>query len=197
MSEESKTPDGDYVMMGGGTLTPGGSGASKVQIDFVDDPNLSQEDKDHRLAIALQQQENAAVYDAHKKKHEQAVAANTHRTARSGTYTKLAAVRQKDHGMLMVPPEYTTQNAYVKSSSSDYIAHQEKSESMKGATPQQIADYQLAKELQKVEQVGAGTAREMSKIVKEEEQDDDAQANRTERSNYHINQKGIRNPFKK
>merc|ERR1712194_847639 len=149
----------------------------------LDDPNLSQEDKDHRLAIALQQEENAAVQEEHRKKHQQAVAASTNRTARSGTFTKLAAVRSKDHGMLSVPADYTTPNAYVKDSS-DYIAHQ-------------AADYRLAKELQKVEQVGAGTAREMSKIVSEGEKETDSQAHRTERSNYHINQKGVRNPFKK
>lgn len=192
MSEESKTPDGDYVMMSGGIVNTGGNG-QKMNLD---DPNLSQEDKDHRLAIALQQEENAAVYDARKKAHEQAVSANTNRTARSGTFTKLAAVRQKDHGMLSVPADYTTPNAYVKDSS-DYMAHQDKSESMVGATPQQAADYQLAKELQKVEQVGAGTAREMSKIVSQEETEAESQASRTERSNYHINQKGIRLPFKK
>jgi len=191
MSEESKTPDGDYVMMG----STAAGGTAKMSMG-LDDPNLSQEDKDHRLAIALQQEENAAVQEEHRKKHQQAVAASTNRTARSGTFTKLAAVRSKDHGMLSVPADYTTPNAYVKGSS-DYIAHQEKSESMTGATPQQAADYQLAKELQKVEQVGAGTAREMSKIVSEGEKETDSQAHRTERSNYHINQKGVRNPFKK
>lgn len=160
----------------------------------LDDPNLSQEDKDHRLAIALQQQENAAVYDARKKKHDQSVAASSNRTARSGTFTKLAAVRQKDHGMLSVPADYTTPNAYVKDSG-DYLPHQENNESMAGATPQQTADFQLAKELQKVEQVGAGTAREMSKIVTEESAEAKAQAHRVERSNYHINQNGL--PFKK
>lgn len=191
MSEESKTPDGDYVMMGSGAAAAGNT--AKVAMG-LDDPNLSQEDKDHRLAIALQQEENAAVYDAHKKKHEQAVAASTNRTARSGTFTKLAAVRQKDHGMLSVPADYTTPNAYVKDSG-DYLAHQDKSESMAGATPQQTADYQLAKELQKVEQVGAGTAREMSKIVTEESVEADAQSHRVGRSTYHINQKGLRKPF--
>lgn len=189
MSEESKTPDGDYVMMGSGAAS---GGAPKVSLG-LDDPNLSQEDKDHRLAIALQQEENAAVYDAHKKKHEQNVKANTNRTARSGTFTKLAAVRQKDHGMLSVPADYTTPNAYVKESG-DYLAHVDKSEGLVGATPQQTADYQLAKELQKVEQVGAGTAREMSKIVGEEAAESEAQAHRVERSNYHINQKGLRFP---
>ena len=145
------------------------------------------------MAIALQQEENAAAYDAHKKKHEQNVKANVNRTARSGTFTKLAAVRDKDHGMLSVPAEYTTDNAYVKGDN-DYVAHTgEKADiDLTGATPQQIADYQLAKELQKVEQVGAGTAREMSKIVTEDKNEDEAQAHRTERSNFHINQKGFR-----
>ena len=191
MSEESKTPDGDYVMMGTGAAAPGGG--PKVNLG-LDDPNLSQEDKDHRLAIALQQEENAAVYEARKKKQEEAAAASVNRTARSGTFTKLAAVRQKDHGMLSVPADYTTPNAYVKESG-DYLPHTDKSDNLAGATPQQAADYQLAKELQKVEQVGAGTAREMGKIVKEENAEAQAQAHRVERSNYHINQKGLRNPF--
>lgn len=190
MSEETKTPEGDYVMMGGGATAPGGT---TLKMPGMDDPNLSQEDKDHRLAIALQQEENAAAYDAHKKKHEQNVKANVNRTARSCAFTKLAAVRDKDHGMLSVPAEYTTDNAYVKGDN-DYVGLTgEKAEmDLTGATPQQIADYQLAKELQKVEQVGAGTAREMSKIVQEEVSDDTAQAHRTERSNFHINQKGFR-----
>lgn len=190
MSEETKTPEGDYVMMGNGAPAPGGT---TLKVPGLDDPNLSQEDKDHRLAIAFQQQENAAAYDAHKKKHEKFVAANSNRTARSGTFTRLAAVRDKDHGMLSVPSEYTTDNAYVKGDN-DYVAHAgEKEEiNLAGATPEQVADYQLAKELQKVEQVGAGTAREMSKIVTEEVTDETAQAHRTERSNFHINQKGLR-----
>lgn len=187
MSEESKTPEGDYVIMGSGGVAPGGT---TLKMPDMDDPNLSQEDKDHRLAIALQQQENTAAYDTHKKKHEQYVAASTNRTARSGTFTKLAAVRDKDHGMLMVPPEFTTENAYVKGDS-DYLPQKDHSESLAGMTPEQIADYQLAKELQKVEQVGAGTAREMSKIVTEESDESEAQAHRTERSNFHINQKGF------
>ena len=191
MSEESKTPDGDYVMMGSGAAAP--AGGPKVNLG-LDDPNLSQEDKDHRLAIALQQEENAAVYEARKKKHDQAVAASANRTARSGTFTKLAAVRQKDHGMLSVPADYTTPNAYVKEGT-DYLAHTEKGEGLTGATPQQTADYQLAKELQKVEQVGAGTAREMGKIVSEQAAEAEAQAHRVERSNYHINQKGLRKSF--
>ncbi len=188
MSEETKTPEGEYVLMG--NLAPGGT---TLKIPGLDDPNLSQEDKDHRLAIALQQEENAAAYDVHKKKHEQYVAASTNRTARSGTFTRLAAVRDKDHGMLSVPADYTTENAYVKGDN-DYVAHIGEKEEMNlaGATPQQIADYQLAKELQKVEQAGAGTAREMSKIVTEESEESEAQNLRTGRSNFHLNQKGFR-----
>ena len=46
---------------------------SKATIPSVltnDDPTLSQEDRDLCLAIALQQQENATIYDSHKKGHE-------------------------------------------------------------------------------------------------------------------------------
>jgi len=53
-------------------------------------------------------------------------------------------------------------------------------------------DYQLAEELQKMEQVGAGTAREITKIVDQETAEADAQAHRVERSSYGINQKGLR-----
>jgi hypothetical protein len=180
MSEESKTAEGDFVMM------KAASGNSAVKMPAgLDDPNLSQEDRDHRLAIALQQQENVAAFDVHKKKHDDAVAATSNRTARSGTFTKLAAVRQKDQGMLSVPADYTTENAFVKSDGT-YMPPNNDEEMLKGATPQQIADFKLAKELQKVEQVGAGTAREMGKIVTEEVDEAEAQAHRTERSNYHL-----------
>jgi hypothetical protein len=179
MSEETKTADGDYVMMGG-------ESAGGVKLPGLDDPNLSQEDRDHRMAISLQQQENAAAYDSHKNKHDQLVKANTNRTARSGTFTRLAAVRDKDQGMLSVPADYTTENAYVKSSG-EYLPPIGKTdeEILRGATPQQIADFKVAKELQKVEQVGAGTAREMSKIESGDKGEEDAQIHRTGYSNYH------------
>ena len=113
MSEESKTADGDYVMMGSG------SAVKKPGIN-VDDPNLSQEEKDHRLAIALQQQENVAAYSEHKKKHDANIKADQNRTARSGTFTRLAAVRDKDSGMLSVPAEYSSDHAYKKADG-DYL----------------------------------------------------------------------------
>lgn len=188
MSEESKTAEGDFVMMGSGSVVPG-----RGTVDLgLDDPNLSQEEKDHRLAISMQQQENAAAYNEHKKKHDQTKQAQVHRTARSGTYTKLAAVRDKDHGMLSVPSAYTSDNAYQKDgdyvspSGGEYVAAPPKN-----ATPQEVADYKVATEMQKFEQIDAGTTRTMNKIVNEEAQEEEAQANRTERSNFHINQKGL------
>ena len=157
MSEESKSPEGDYVML----EVDAASMPAGTKIPGLDDPGLSQEDRDHRLAIALQQQENAAAQEAQTK--SKAVAAS--RTARSSTFTRLAKVRSKDHGMLTVPAEYTTENAY-KASGGGYLAPTDGGEAtMRGATPQQVADYQLAKELQKVEQAGAGTAREASNIA--------------------------------
>jgi hypothetical protein len=186
MSEESKTAEGDYVMMGGGRGVVPGSGTIKTNLG-LDDPNLSLEEKDHRLAVALQQQENAAAYDDHKKKHDAQVQATVHRTARSGTFTKLAAVRTKDHGMLSVPSEYSSEHAYKSEhSSATGFTHPPP-----GADPQLIADFKLAADLQKLEQVDAGTVRTMQTIVAEEANEEEAQAHRTERSNYHINQKGL------
>lgn len=191
MSEESKTPDGDYVMMGSGTVVPGRGNGLPFNID---DPSLTQEEKDHRLAIALQKQENAAAYQEHKKKHDAYVQSHQFRTVRSGTFTKLAAVRDKDHGMLSVPAAYSSDHAYKRATDNHspsttngdgYVAP------APGARPQEIADFKLAAEMQKVEQIDAGTVRTMEKIVKEEVEEDLAQAHRTERSNFHINQKGL------
>ena len=189
MSEESKTPDTDYVHMGAGGV-PGGSGF-KMPEGF-DDPNLSQEDRDMRLALALQQQENAAAYDAHKKKHDAAVAANASRTTRSNVHTRLANVRGKDGGTLSVPKEYTTENAYVAGGDGEYLSPGVCAPPA-GASAQEIADFHMAASLQKVEQLTAGIGGTAEKIMKEEVEDTTAQAHRTEHSNYHINQKGL--PF--
>lgn len=188
MSEESKT-DTDYVHMGAGGA-PGGSGFKLP--DGLDDPNLSQEDRDMRLALALQQQENAAAYDAHKKKHDAALAAQANRTSRSNVQTRLANVRGKDGGALTVPKEYTTENAYVAGGDGEYLPPAGAAPPV-GASAQEIADFNLAASLQKVEQLSAGIGGTAEKILKEEVEDATAQAHRTEHSNYHINQKGL--PF--
>ena len=133
---------------------------------------------------ALQQQENAAVYEAHKKKSNAYKAAQTNRTGRSGTFSRLAAVRDKDAGMFSVPADYTTEHAYVKSGEYLPQAGISDAELLKGATPQQIADFKLAKEIQTVEQAGAGTAREMAKITSDEADAAVAQARRTGLSTY-------------
>jgi hypothetical protein len=186
MSEESKTPDADYVHMG-----PGGSGMKLPQ--GLDDPNLSQEDRDMRLALALQQQENAAAYDAHKKKHDAAVAANTNRTTRSNVHTRLANVRDKDGGMLSVPAAYTTENAYV-AGNGDYLPPAGAAPPA-GASAQEVADFKMAVDLQKVEAVTVGTGTTAEKMLTEDMTEEEAQAHRTGRSVHHINQKGL--PFKR
>lgn len=183
MSEESKTSDSDYVHMNDGR-GPGGGGAAPIA--GLDDPALSQEDRDLRLAIALQQQENAAAYDAHKRSHDAAKAANTNRTSRSNVHSRLAKVRAKDHGMLTVPDAYTTENAYKKGDSA-YVGPTDGATAVAraaagGALPQEVADLKLALDLQKVEQTGAGTAHAMNKILKEEKEDAEANEMRTARS---------------
>lgn len=132
----------------------------------LDDPNLSQEEKDHRLAIAMQQRENQAALATQKAKKEQQTSAQSMRTARSGTFSKLAAVRDKDHGMLSVPSAYTSDNAYKIESG--YAAPGFAPPSQH-ATAQEVADHKLAAEMQKVEQVDAGTVRTMNKLVQEGE----------------------------
>ncbi|KAL7438894.1 hypothetical protein ACHAXM_006472 [Skeletonema potamos] len=194
MSEESKTSDSDYVHMGEnapsiatGAPSPSSSSNGLPLIAGLDDPTLSQEDRDLRLAIALQQQENAAAYAEHKKRREAAQAAATNRTTRSNVHSRLAQVRQKDHGMLTVPDEYTTQNAYKKGDS-EYVSPDSgavqvlAAAAASGALPQEVADLKIALELQKVEQTGAGTAQTMSKIIKEEKEDEAANTLRTARS---------------
>lgn len=177
MSEESKTPDSDYVHMGDGRgYVPGG--VVKMP-DGLDDPNLSQEDRDMRLALALQQQENAAAYDAHKKQHDTAVAAHNLRTARSNTQTRLTDIRRKDHGMLKVPADYSTENAYVSGGDGgDYAAP---AVDLRGASPQVVADHKLAASLQKVEQLAAGTGQALEKMIHEKHDDEEAQHLRTTR----------------
>lgn len=187
MSEESKTSDSDYVHMNYGRGPGIASGGGLPTVAGLDDPNLSQEDRDLRLAIALQQQENAAAYDAHKKRHDATVAANTNRTSRSNVHSKLAQVRKKDHGMLMVPDEYTTENAYKKGDS-QYVSPADDGSAVvanaaaNGALPQEVADLKLALNLQKMEQTGAGTAQTLVKILKEEKEDVEANDMRNARS---------------
>jgi hypothetical protein len=192
MSEESKTAEGDYVAMGSGNKAGRFGGPKPASNLNLDDPNLSQEEKDHRLAIALQQQENAAAYNEHHAKQKEHERTNDLRTARSGTYTKLAAVRAKDHGMLTVPAEYSTENAYKKDSHvSTYSAPNGGfAPPSRNADSQEIADYKLAAALQGVEQVEAGTVQTMQEIVHEDESFEDAQNRRTKYSNYHIPRTG-------
>lgn len=180
MSEESKTPEGDYVIMGTGGVNA--QTATKPNLFEIDDPNLTQEEMDHRLAIAMQQQENAAAYEDHKKKHDENVKAQANRTLRSGTFTKLAAVRGKDHGMLTVPSDYTSEHAYVKSDVDGYTAPSGLASPPANAHPQELNDYKLAAEMQLVEQVDAGTVRTMQKMVTEEENAEASQTLRTTRS---------------
>jgi hypothetical protein len=184
MSEESKTSDSDYIHMGDNA--PRIASANRNGIDVDDPTTLSQEDRDLRLAIALQQQENAAAYTEHKKRRDAAKAASENRTSRSNVHSRLAQVRRKDHGMLTVPDEYSTENAYKKGDS-EYVCPDSNAQVIAaakagGALPQEMADLKIALDLQKVEQTGAGTAQAMSKIIKEEREDAEATEMRNARS---------------
>jgi len=143
-----------YVNMGDNAPKPGSSTNLPPQIaGLADDPNLSQEDRDLRLAIALQQQENAAAYDAHKKRNDANAAAQKNRTTRSGASTGLAAIRRAQKSSGTTPLGYNTAAA-----SGTYSAPGSE-------------DGKLAAALQHVEQSTVGTAQMMKKIVQQEEED--------------------------
>merc|ERR1711862_211770 len=164
--------------MGDHGVRPKTGGKDVVQVPVgLDDPNLSQEDKDLRLAIALQQEENQRVTAASKKKLADAKKADQMRTGRSGVHSRLSNVRAKDHGMLRVPGAYDGQSSeYSAPGSSMNMA------SMKGALPQEVADHNLAMELQKIENSSAGTAQAAAKLTKTEKDLMEAQEARTARS---------------
>jgi hypothetical protein len=103
MSDDIKYSE--YHSMGAAGGAP--RGGHVVRVEGLDDPNLTQEERDRRLAIALQQQENAAVYDLAKKKHDAATAAQANRTTRSNVATSLATIRkkQKEEGDIDLSPQ--------------------------------------------------------------------------------------------
>ena len=143
-----------YVNMGDNAPVPGTTTNLPPQIASLgDDPNLSQEDRDLRLAIALQQQENAAAYDAHKKRNDTNDAAKKNRTTRSGASTGLAAIRRSQKTSDEAPLGYNSAAA-----SGTYNAPGSE-------------DGKLAAALQHVEQSTVGTAQMMKKIVQQEKDD--------------------------
>ena len=126
--------------MGDGSGPAAGSIPGIVGIDS----NLSQEEKDLRLALAIQQEENAKVVDAQKKRLDAAMAAKNSRTGRSGaafgtTFKNQPASNGNDaDGM-----------------KSDYIAP---------GSDNMSSDAQLAAEMQKVENQTYMTAQLMEKV---------------------------------
>merc|ERR1739845_301374 len=84
-----------------------------AEINGVNDPNLSSEERDRRLALSLQQQENAAVYGNMKKRHDIEKESQKLRTTRSNAPTSLAAIRKKERENV----HKTTNNFY-----SNYVA---------------------------------------------------------------------------
>jgi len=165
MSEESKI-DSDYVTMFDGAPAPAATPVIASVPGGLDDPNLSQEEKDLRLAIALQQEENsAALSEAQGRKAAQAKS-NTLRTGRSGAHTKLVSARTKQQ---TVPSSFGTADA------GQYAAPP----SVGG---QEARDYQLAVELQKVEATSVDTSTLSRELTDKEKSEKAAAANRAARS---------------
>jgi hypothetical protein len=162
IDQETSTMDANYVNMGQG-VTPGTTIPNTAGLE---EPNLSQEERDLRLALALQQQENAAAYDAHKKTHEAAIAARKTRTTRSNASTGLASIRKAQKN--------NVENTDLKS------------DGAYDAPGTESSDAQLAAELQKVEHATAGTAQLMEQIAKEDSEERKSTSTRSGRSHYHM-----------
>jgi len=155
--------DANYVNMGQGVQP----GTTNLNAPGLEDPNLSQEEGDLRLALALQQQENAAAYGAHKKTHEAAVAAKKSRTTRSNYSTGLASIRKAQK-------------------SSDGSNNGFKNDGEYNAPGTESGDAQLAAELQKVEHATAGTAQLMEQIAKEDSEEKKSTTIRSGRGHFHM-----------
>jgi hypothetical protein len=181
MAEESKI-DADYVHMGnksGGTRPGTGTQHSNTLFkapEGLDDPNLSQEEKDLRLAIALQQQENASMQASNKNKIKAEAKSNMFRTGRSGAATGLAAMRKKDGGALRVPPEYNNDNAY-KSGTGGSNNNGGYKAPAPGASDAEYAAY-----IQQVDSNASQTGAEAEKMMRKEQAIDEARKHRSERS---------------
>merc|ERR1739845_7810 len=133
----------NYVNMGSGSGIR--NTTSKIpEIDGLNDPNLSAEERDRRLALALQQQENAAVYENMKKKHDTEKESQRLRTTRSNAPTSLAAIRKKEREN----PKDFNNNSY-----SNYVAPTS-------------GEKTAVDEFTRVDEACAGTAQLMNHIVK-------------------------------
>ena len=187
MSEESKI-DSDYVHMFDGNTPPtaaaGGGGGGAVVThaapDGLDDPNLSQEERDLRLAIALQQQENSAALTAAKIHKAEQSRTNILRSGRSGAQTGLAHIRAREK-------MGTSSIGYANAGAADVISEYVAPMSAGGVASnmsQEAKDYQLAVELQKVEASSVGSAKLAQQLSAQDQKEKAAGANRVGRSGY-------------
>ena len=158
--------DANYVNMGQEGVQPG---TTSLNAPGLEDTNsdLSMEERDLRLALALQQEENAAAYEAHKKTHDAALAAKKNRTTRSNYSTGLASIRRAQKNTEVSPVGYENDGAY-------------------NAPGSDSKDAALAAELQKVEHATAGTAQLMEQIVKEDSEEKKSSTIRSGRGHYHM-----------
>lgn len=134
----------NYVQMKDSAKAPG-----DLNYEGMNDPNLSQEERDLRLALALQQQENASVLAAHAQRQASQRSTNDFRTARSGAKEGLTTIRK----------------IQKNSAATNYGAD---ADSMYMAPGSDDADYKLAMEMQMAEDSAVGTARLVEKIIKDE-----------------------------
>ena len=181
MSEESKI-DSDYVHLFDAPSNNGNSNnvASTVTNAVppdLDDPKYTPEERDLRLAIALQQQENNAALHAIQKKQAETSRSKALRSGRSGAMTGLAAIRAREKRTPFVPA--TVSSDYVPPSTTGFAAN---TTAGPHAMTQEDKDYALAVELQKVEASSAGSAKLAQVLQQQESNEKSAKEHRVMRS---------------
>lgn len=149
---------------------------SLVTYEGIHDPTLSQEERDLRLALALQQQENAAALATHAQRQATQKATHDLRTARSGAKEGLSHLRKKTAAAAARPSasEYVAPAYYGVGSNPSTHTH--------ASSAIMDEDFRLAMEMQMAEDNAAGTARLVEKLIKEEVKDKEDKELRSGRS---------------
>mmetsp|Transcript_20868 Transcript_20868/g.29449 ORF Transcript_20868/g.29449 Transcript_20868/m.29449 type:complete len:771 (+) Transcript_20868:242-2554(+) len=148
------------------------SSASVAKLDVED--NLWNEVQDVKLTIALQQKENAAAMEVYQKRRRAAERSKTYRSGISGAADRFSFARSSNNSQSYdvgdyVPPADGGQVQFPA-----------------GTHPQEIADYNLAMSLQKLDQVGAGTVQQWERILRKEREEEEARKLRNARSGYSL-----------
>jgi len=147
------------------------SGAAKLDVE----DGIFDEIHDVKLTIALQQKENAKALEVYQKRRRAADRSKTYRSGISGAADRFSFSRTNNSN----PSAYNV---------GDYVPPDDGglAQFPAGTQPQEIADYNLAMSLQKLDQVGAGTVQQWERILRKEREEEEARKLRNARSGYSL-----------